>query len=1021
MLGTILVALIAFISIMIPGFLLALALLRKTELNIFEIGIFGFILGFITPTALTWVESYLINFSSFFAYSLELFEINVLIVTIIGVILCWWQGAFKNFKQEYLTKGNEHEAVHRPAHHKKSANWWVWALLLVIMLSVFATRLESISTTPTFFEFDPYFDMVDTQYILTYGQELLLDPSAWPASTMGTNHRVEPLIPYIEAYWYDLSNTYGANSSSLSTTLLSLVSGVYPPIAAALLVFVIFVILYHEYNEYIGLIAAALAATMPVLITTFIAGEQLVENWGIFALFFFLAAYMLAVKNPKSVRLAVFAGIAFVSNFLGAHYYTVTAGVLVIYILLQGLIDVIKGQNDIDFYKMNAVVIAVIAIFYVIYLPYSSTLQNRVPTVLGIPIVLSGPILALLLVAFMDYIPKILQKRNIIFKDINLKVRLTWVAIVGVIGILLLLFTPLGAPIQGYLALSTKFTTPSSPLFMTVEEYIPTGLFYNFGAQGFGSIGASIGGFPVLVWLICGLAFVLIALSIIFRNSRTGILYMAMSGALMVAGFSEVKYLPHFAVAYILFFCIILGELIYYAERDFKFGFATKKEIASENTTGLIADPPSKNKHYVQIILAVGIFFVSTIIGIAYLIYLALTEKFEDKNAKTYIYGTLVALVAITALFSITNGAILYGESSSYVDAFSSAFIAAGSTSSVSLCNTLSNDGDDIGYTLYCNTVPQYWLNAMSWLQQNAGPHAPRVLSWWDYGDWINWFGNSNAFLRGDNANATEDYAVAAHYVLQQYTPADLANFMNTNQSKYVLMDEDLISKWQALDFLACIYTNQTSYAYAIAQGQAQNPAVPYVLGTSQCEQEHDPQFALVPLAALIQSNQSSISYYCSMSNATQEYISAPLVVGDNFSNQSVCVDATPNSNGVLKVYQNDKQINAYLSSPNYLGIVDVSGTEFVEYLMIYVPANTNSTNETISDAPSGFYNSNYYKGFILGNLPGFTQVYPANAPGINFINGTYGVRIFALNNFTGSLPLVPPKPSYEHNNYTIP
>ena len=116
----------------------------------------------------------------------------------------------------------------------------------------------------------------------------------------------------------------------------------YPPITAALLVFVIFVLLYHEYDEKIGLIGAALTATMPVLFTTFIAGEQLVEPWGIFTLFFFFATYMLAIRNKKSKRLAVLAGIAFASNFLGAHYYTVTVGVLAAYIIAEGIIDVLE-------------------------------------------------------------------------------------------------------------------------------------------------------------------------------------------------------------------------------------------------------------------------------------------------------------------------------------------------------------------------------------------------------------------------------------------------------------------------------------------------------------------------------------------------------------------------------------------------------------------------------------------------------------------------------------------------------
>ena len=113
-------------------------------------------------------------------------------------------------------------------------------------------------------------------------------------------------------------------------------SSFYPPITAALLVFIVFMFLYHEYGEKPALIGAALAAAMPTLITTFIAGEQLVEPWGIFAMFFFYAAYLLAVQNLKDKRFAILAGIAFASTFLGAHYYTVDAGVLAVYIVLQG-------------------------------------------------------------------------------------------------------------------------------------------------------------------------------------------------------------------------------------------------------------------------------------------------------------------------------------------------------------------------------------------------------------------------------------------------------------------------------------------------------------------------------------------------------------------------------------------------------------------------------------------------------------------------------------------------------------
>ncbi len=86
--------------------------------------------------------------------------------------------------------------------------------------------------------------------------------------------------------------------------------------------------------------------------------------------------------------------------------------------------------------------------------------------------------------------------------------------------------------------------------------------------------------------------------------------------------------------------------------------------------------------------------------------------------------------------------------------------------------------------------------------------------------------------------------------------------------------------------------------------------------------------------------------------------------------------------------------------------------------MILYAP---NGKNGTITNAPSEFYNSTYYKAFFLGKLPGFTLAYPLNFTGINFANSTHRVVIFQSNNYTGTPVNVTPKPSYVHNNYTMP
>ena len=1012
--------LIGFLSIMVPGFFLALGLLKKTKLNIFEIGVIGFIFGMIFPPMLTWTESYFRNVIHAFSFSAGLYNVNVIILTIIGLAISYQQGALdfsflkrrhpgksseavvsdvranatdritglrKQFsaaqldmvavkaherEEEELAKRNREElknleskgagpeelakvrlshieqenallgghereeknllhgnATSSPADSKKWA-YAVWGLLFAIMLITFASRMVNIGNAPKYFEFDPYFDMLSTRQILVYGYQFRLDYSAWPVNN-GTTDRIQPLIPYLEAYWYRLSDTH-PNSPTISTNLLSLVSSYYPPIVAALLVFIVFMFVYHEYGSFPALTAAALIATMPTLITTFIAGEQLLEPWGLFALFFMVAAYALAVKYPNEKRYAILAGIAFASNFLGAHYYNVTSAVLALYILVQGVVDTLRKKSSIEFFKSNGIMLIVIILFYVIYAPYNATLSNRIPSILGIPTIIGFPLIAFIAALIFEYLPIYLEKYKMLKRTTisDLVVRIGLLVVI----LLLAILSPLSKPITSFLALASHFTTPSTPLFMTVQEYVPTGPAFNFGASGFGIIGAGIGGFPLLVWIVLVLFAIFTMYDIFIKNSRSAIFTFVMVAVLAVAGMSEIKYLPHFGVAYIIAIGIIIGEL-----------------------------------------------------------YLLINKMNPSKRQN-----------ALYLLYAIVVLAILFESASVF-----SVFTAIGKN-----CNTMTSV---VSATMFCNTLTPQWLSALSWMKSNIGPNAPRILAWWDYGDWINWFGNSNAVIRGDNAVATLDYNVAAHFVLGNqdgYNATRLSSFMdNTAQAGYLLFDNQLVQKWSALDFLACVYVNQTSKPYAVSQGAQYGQ--PFLIGTSPCETAHDPVILAIP-------EQPTINQYCSFSNTTTA-VQAIALVGQTIPqalNTTYCVSTSATQQGVLDVYnENGTKTNIVISTNYYLGtIAGPNSQPLMEFLAIYLP---NGPNETISNAPTEFYNSTYYKGFFFGRLPGYTLVYPKNFSGINMVNSTNTVMILKLNNYTGKLPYVPPKPSWVHNNYTIP
>ncbi len=1010
---------IGALSILVPGFFLSLALLKKTGMNIVEIFVIGIIFGLLFPPTMIWAEAYLIPYIHAFSFSEGLYNINVIILTIIGIALSWQQGAIDQgsirrlFSEKHVeevetaaksdykerihelrntalhlgvdlkivrmhereeeelsrrhseeisllkSKGagaeemtrveeahqaaarklfSEHEQEERiiaskdKTQAKRESHSTMWGILLLIMLITFASRIVNIGTASRFFEFDPYFDMVSTQYILTYGYQLMYDHSAWPVIVNGTIHRIQPIIPYLEAYWYELATT---KHTIININTLSTASSVYPPIVAALLVFSIFMLIYHEYGDFPAIVAAALAAAMPALISAFIAGEQLLEPWGIFTLFFFFASYLLAIKNQKEKRYAILAGIAFASTFLGAHYYTVDAGILAAYILLQSIIYTLRRKSPTDFYVMNAIVIAVIVLFYVLYNPYGASLTHRIPTLLGMPTIVGFPLFALLLSMIFEYAP-ILAKKYGVIKSIDRKTYPIFTAAILIVVIAVIAVTPLGNPIRAYLNLSKKFTTPSSPLFMTVQEYAPTGPNYNFGAAGFGIIGTSIAGASVLIWLALIIFVLLMLFNIIYRDSKTSILYISVVLVLTLAGMSEVKYLPHFGAAYIMAIGAVFGEL-----------------------------------------------------------YMIIKNRRGTRNMYMY---TIYAVAIFAILF----------ESASIFSVFS----ASGQS-----CQTIINNTNVLGVNLFCNTVPSAWLSATAWMRQNVGPYGPRILSWWDYGDWINWFGNSNAVIRGDNAVAALDYRVASHYVFgagNNYSTTKIASFMNSVQAKYVLFDNQLIPKWSALDFLACIHVNATSQVFAEAQGQRYG--APYLLGTSQCEMANDPVMINFPV-------NPTISDVCSFSNSSVTAVKSILTVGESVPealNQTYCIGQSATKAGVLPVYTpNGIKTNIFINPTFYYGSSRAqNGEVFAEFMAIYLP---NGPNDTVTDAPTAFYNSNFYRGFFFGKLSGYKLVYPANFSGVNYVNSTHTVMILELENYTGGVPYVTPKPSWVDNNYTMP
>ncbi len=283
--------------------------------------------------------------------------------------------------------------------------------------------------------------------------------------------------------------------------------------------------------------------------------------------------------------------------------------------------------------------------------------------------------------------------------------------------------------------------------------------------------------------------------------------------------------------------------------------------------------------------------------------------------------------------------------------------------------STQTNCNSPMSFYYHCNTISNSWQNALRWINttlgSNAIPHNNTILTWWDYGDWLNYFGNVNSVSRGDNQIPSLNNKIAYLFVNGNYT--QMANFMkNKAKSKYLLMSYGLFQKWGALNYLACIYENKTSFNTSI--------------GTSNCERNNDAQYILYP------TDTNRLKSWCGITtqNSTALYIKA---IGTN--GKQYCLGTWKQKpNG--RIYSLNGTLISYLNLLP-IGNRDINKISYNQYLLLYA---INRTTGKYPTAITPFYNSLYYKMFFEGYSSSlFKQVYPK-------YNRANPIRIWKVNNY---------------------
>jgi len=198
---------------------------------------------------------------------------------------------------------------------------------------------------------------------------------------------------------------------------------------------------------------------------------------------------------------------------------------------------------------------------------------------------------------------------------------------------------------------------------------------------------------------------------------------------------------------------------------------------------------------------------------------------------------------------------------------------------------------------------------------------------------------------------------------------------MREHKAKYLLLDQDLISKWGALVYLACVQNNQTQF-------------VPRKVGSSACEAEHYFERIFVP-ANPTEADLCNLNAGFPMFRAASTHRPSGYCVGQYVQGGQQALVMAYESNGT--------QNRGMLLSQGETTLSD--GRSYMTFLVVYPPPG-----QGYEDRAGLAYDSIFYKGFFLGHIDGFEQVYPYKADTAQFGPGL-PVRIYRLKDEAESGP----------------
>jgi asparagine N-glycosylation enzyme membrane subunit Stt3 len=294
----------------------------------------------------------------------------------------------------------------------------------------------------------------------------------------------------------------------------------------------------------------------------------------------------------------------------------------------------------------------------------------------------------------------------------------------------------------------------------------------------------------------------------------------------------------------------------------------------------------------------------------------------------------------------------------------------------------------------------------MEWIKNNLEPDA-RITSWWDYGHWINYFGERDAVIRNEHISHEMIGAVAHGYL--DATPEELKETMQYYGSDYALFDIELIAggdslggKYSALNYLSCARDNETTVL--------DSP------GESICEAEHlwetifvssipctisdltgktgltayklyagDTPLSFYPSFCENPSDQTYVQYCRSAYQAVPTYCVGEATLASGEATTATYYINETYSNGDLKLNKAQLGLISSLTATSHLG-------DATQLTLFYtndpIWLENGEIKSGYEDRKGKFYDSALYRAIFLGEIPGFDLVY---------VTSDGAVRIFKI------------------------